>query len=64
MSCSLFFFLTLELFRQVLFDIPTIFSNFTASPVRDPNLTDPIISRFHVAGEMPEMYHSVAVGLV
>lgn len=35
-----FFPLTLELFRQVLFDIRTVFSNFTANPVRDPNLTD------------------------
>lgn len=58
---SLLFSLTFVLFRQALFDIATVFSDYTANPVGGPNLTDLINSYLHQAGAMPKIYYCVAL---
>jgi len=62
LSFSFWFSLIFVLFRQTLFDIATVFPDFTASPIGDPNLTDLINSRLHQAGAMPKRYYCVALG--
>lgn len=62
LSFSFWFSLIFLLFRQTLFDIATVFSDFTANPIGGPNLTDLINSLLHQAGAMPKRYYCVALG--